>query len=115
MQVTETQSEGLKRDFNIVVPASELDSRLVERLEFAPGRGPPQGIPAGQGARHPFAPHVRQSTMAEIVQNMLGEVASKTLTERGERAATPPDYELPEDPNDDRAGARRARPTSPTR
>ena len=38
-----------------------------------------------------------QSTMAEIVQNMLSEVARNTLTERGERAAMPPDYKLPED------------------
>ena len=28
MQVTETLIEGLKREFKVVVPATELDSRL---------------------------------------------------------------------------------------
>ena len=30
MQVTETLAEGLKREFKVVVPAAELDERLVD-------------------------------------------------------------------------------------
>ncbi len=32
MQVTETLTEGLKREFKVVVPAAELDERLSTRL-----------------------------------------------------------------------------------
>ena len=32
MQVTETLVDGLKREFKVVVPATELDGRLSERL-----------------------------------------------------------------------------------
>jgi trigger factor len=50
MQVTEIQSDGLKREFKIVVPLVELDERLVQRLTslkdevrikgFRPGKVP---------------------------------------------------------------------------
>ncbi len=32
MQVTETKAEGLKREIEIVVPASDLEARLQTRL-----------------------------------------------------------------------------------
>jgi len=38
-----------------------------------------------------------KSAMAEIVQNVISEVARNTLTERGEKAAMQPDFQLPED------------------
>ena len=32
MQVTETTAEGLKREYVIVVPATDIESKLVSRL-----------------------------------------------------------------------------------
>src|SRR5262249_44899865 len=32
MQVTETLSEGLKREFQVQVPAADLEARVIERL-----------------------------------------------------------------------------------
>lgn len=97
MQVTETLNDGLKREFRVVVPASELDGRLVERLNGLQNEVRIKGFRPG---KVPVA-HLRRlfgrSTMAEIVQSVLGEVARDTLTNRGEKAATPPDYKLPED------------------
>jgi trigger factor len=97
MQVTETLSDGLKREFKVVVPLQELDERLSERLSslkdevrikgFRPGKVPVSHLRRLYG----------RSAMAEIVQNTLRDVAKQTLDERGERAATPPDYQLPED------------------
>ena len=50
MQVTETLSEGLKREYKVVVPASELDAKVNARLDelkdrvringFRPGKVP---------------------------------------------------------------------------
>jgi trigger factor len=97
MQVTETLNEGLKRELKIVVPASELDSRLLTRLEeikdqvrikgFRPGKVPVEHL------RRLFG----RSTMAEILQNVLTETTRQTLRERGERAAVQPEIDLPED------------------
>ena len=50
MQVTETQVDGLKREFKIVVPAGELEDQISHRLDelrrsiripgFRPGKVP---------------------------------------------------------------------------
>ena len=38
MQVTETLNDGLRREFRVVVPASDLDAKLNERLDELKGR-----------------------------------------------------------------------------
>ena len=35
MQVTQTSSEGLKRDFTVVVEAADIDSKVTEKLTEA--------------------------------------------------------------------------------
>ena len=97
MQVTETVNDGLRREFHVVVPAIELDGRLVERLSSLKDEVRIKGFRPG---KVPVA-HLRRmfgrSTMAEIVQSILSEIARDTLSKRGEKAAAPPDYKLPED------------------
>ena len=98
MQVTETQAEGLKREFKVVVPVTELGSRLDERLASMKDEVRLKGFRPGKVPVNHLRRLFGRSAMAEIVQNMLGEVARKTLADRGERAAAPPDFALPEDP-----------------
>jgi hypothetical protein len=70
MQVTETLSEGLKREYKVVVPAAELDAKVNSRLDemkdkvringFRPGKVPVAHLKrmygrsamAEDGARH---------------------------------------------------------------
>ena len=97
MQVNATVVEGLRREFQVVVPATELDGRLATRLNqlkdevrikgFRPGKVPVSHLRRLYG----------RSTMAEIVQSVINEVARDTLADRGERAALQPDFKLPED------------------
>ena len=97
MQVNATVVEGLRREFEVVVPATELDGRLATRLNqlkdevrikgFRPGKVPVSHLRRLYG----------RSTMAEIVQSVINEVARDTLADRGERAALQPDFKLPED------------------
>jgi len=97
MQVTETLNEGLKREFSVVVPASELDGRLVERLSTLKDEVRIKGFRPGKVPITHMRRMFGRSAMAEIVQSVLTEVARETLTNRGEKAAAPPDYRLPED------------------
>jgi trigger factor len=97
MQVTETLSEGLKREFSVVVPAAELDERLVQRLDSLKGEVQLKGFRPGKVPISHLRRLYGRSAMAEIVQSILGEVARDTLADRGERAASSPDYRLPED------------------
>ncbi|MCX5512040.1 trigger factor [Kaistia algarum] len=96
MQVTETLNEGLKREIQIVVPATELDSRLSARLEEMRGQVKLNGFRPGKVPTAHLRRLYGKSAMAEIVQDVLNENARKTLEERGERAAMQPSFELPE-------------------
>ena len=97
MQVTETLVDGLKREFKVVVPATELDGRLIERLNSLKDEVRIKGFRPGKVPMSHLKRLFGRSTMAEIVQNVISEVARNTLSERGEKAAMQPHYELPED------------------
>ncbi|MHA1157939.1 MAG: trigger factor [Alphaproteobacteria bacterium] len=100
MQVTEISAEGLKREFKIVVPADELDKRLMERLTAMKSEVQLKGFRPGMVPVSHLRRLFGRSTMAEIVQSVLSEVARDTLQERGEKAAMSPDFQLPDDQED---------------
>jgi len=97
MQVTETLSEGLKREFKVTVPASELDARLSARLDSLKNEVRLKGFRPGKVPVDHLRRLFGKSTMAEIVNDVIGEVARNTISERGERAALQPDFKLSED------------------
>ena len=97
MQVTETLVDGLKREFKVIVPATELDGRLVERLNSLKDEVRIKGFRPGKVPLNHLKRLYGRSAMAEIVQDVISEVARNTLTERGEKAAMQPHYALPED------------------
>jgi len=97
MQVTETLAEGLKREFKVVVPASELDSRLVARLEEIKGTANIKGFRPGKVPVKHLRRLVGRQTMSEIVQDILREQSNEILSRRGERAALQPSFDLTED------------------
>ncbi len=97
MQVNETHSDGLKRALKVTIPATELDSRLSQRLDELRSRVRINGFRPG---KVPVA-HLRRlygkAAMAEIVENLVGESSRQALTDRGERAAMQPKIEMTED------------------
>ncbi len=97
MQITATNTEGLRREFSVVIPASELDTRLTERLTAMKGEVQIKGFRPGKVPVSYLRRLVGRQEMATIVQSMLSEVARNTLAERNEKAVTQPDYKLPED------------------
>jgi trigger factor len=97
MQVTETVSDGLKRQLKVIVPAGELKARAETKLEDIKSKVRLNGFRPG---KVPLA-HVRQlygrSVMAEVLEQAVGETSSKALADRKERPALQPDIKLPED------------------
>lgn len=96
MQVTETLSEGLKRELSITVPAADLVGRLDKRLAeikdtvringFRPGKVPTAHLKRLVGAQE----------MARIVDEVIGESIREVVDGRGERPALNPDVALAE-------------------
>jgi trigger factor len=97
MQVTETLAEGLKREFKVVLPATELEQRLSSELDTLKGRVRINGFRPG---KVPVA-HLRRlygrSVMADVVQNAVTEAERKIVEENGLKLANQPRYDFPED------------------
>ena len=97
MQVTETSSQGLKREFKVVLPAADLASRLEGQLVEMRGKVRINGFRPG---KVPMA-HLRRlygrSVMSDVVQNAVTEANKKIVADHQLRLAQEPQINLPED------------------
>jgi trigger factor len=97
MHITETNSEGLKRELKVVIGAGELANRMTEKLTEIQQKAHLKGFRPGKA---PIA-HIRKaygrSVMAEVVQQAVNETTEKALKGRDERPAFQPEIKLPED------------------
>ncbi len=94
MQVTETNTDGLKREFRIVVPADELEGEISRRLGelsrtirlpgFRPGKVP---LPL---LRKRYGPAVR----GEVLENSVQASTAEAMQQRNLRPALPPRVEI---------------------
>jgi trigger factor len=97
MQVTETTTEGLKREFRVIVPASDLSARVNDRLTqmkdqvkingFRPGKVPVAHLKKVYG----------RAVMAETIDQTVRETNAKIVTDRGFKLAMDPKVTMTED------------------
>ena len=97
MEITETTSDGLKRELKVKIAASELNDRLSKRLDelkkqvnlkgFRPGKVPVDHLRKVYG----------RSVMAEILEQTISESTQKAISDRKERPAFDPDIAVTED------------------
>ena len=97
MQVTETLNEGLKRKLSVVIPKSDLTSRLDARLGELKDRANIKGFRPGKVPAAHLKKVYGKSAMAEVMQDAINSTVGEALTNRAERAATQPKVDLPED------------------
>lgn len=97
MQVTETKAEGLKREIQIVVPASDLEARLQTRLYEAKDRVQLKGFRPGKVPMSHLRKMYGKSMMAEIVNEIINETPRNVIAERNERSAMQPEIVMTED------------------
>ena len=97
MQVTETLSNGLKREFKVVVNAAELDKQLNVKLVELSARANIKGFRPGKVP----VPHLKRvygkSAMAEVVQKTIDDQSKAVLAERNLKPAYQPEVTLPQD------------------
>ncbi|MFT3986172.1 trigger factor [Aestuariivirga sp.] len=97
MQVTETLSSGLKREYKVVVNADELNKELDAKLVELSQRANIKGFRPGKVP----VPHLKRvygkSAMAEVVQKAVDDKSRAVLEERNLKPAYQPEIKLPED------------------
>lgn len=95
MQVSETLSEGLKHEFKIIVPASDLDAKLDAKLEDLKGRVRLNGFRPGKVPVSHLKRVYGRSVMAETIDETVKDANTKIFTERGFKLASEPKITLP--------------------
>ena len=94
MQITSTVSEGLHREFKVVIPQNDLNDRLTGKLEemkprlhlkgFRPGKAPVSFLKKTYG----------KSMMNEIVEAAVNESSQKAIADNALKPAIPPKVDL---------------------
>src|SRR2546423_14662730 len=95
MQVTQTLSEGLKREFRVVVPADELDTKVNARLDELKGTVRINGFRPGKVPVGHLKRMYGKSVMAETIEATVRDANAKIVSDHNLRPAMEPQVKLP--------------------
>src|SRR5215210_4049406 len=97
MQVTETLSQGLRREFKVVLPAMELEQRLTSELTTLKDRVRLNGFRPGKVPVGHLRRVYGRSVMADVLQNAVNEANRKIVEDNSLKLANEPQVQFPED------------------
>lgn len=97
MNVTETLSQGLKREFQVVLNATDLKTRLDDGLAGLQGKARINGFRPGKVPVGHLRRLYGRSVMADVVQNAVNEANQKIVADNGLKLAFEPQIKFPED------------------
>lgn len=96
MQVTETTTEGLKREYRVVVPAADLEARLNDRLVALKDRVRLNGFRPGKVPVEHLKRVYGRAVMAETIEELVRDTNAKIVTDNGFKLAMDPKVTMPE-------------------
>jgi trigger factor len=94
MQVTQTHAEGLKREFEIVLPAQDLSSRMESQLGEMQAKAQIKGFRPGKVPVAHLKRLYGRSIMAEVLQQAVGEARTKMIEDNKLRVASEPTFDI---------------------
>ncbi len=94
MQVTETKNEGLERGYNITVSASELETKVNEKLEAARADFQMKGFRKGHAPLALMKKMFGKSVLGEAMQETIDAAMQDHFEKSGDRPAVQPDVKM---------------------
>lgn len=94
MQVTETNVDGLKREFKIIVPADEIQNKMEGRLKELSSQIRMPGFRPGKVPLSLMKKKYGPSVMGEVLEATVQDSTQKTLSERDLKPAMQPKIEI---------------------
>ncbi|HEX9323896.1 MAG TPA: trigger factor [Xanthobacteraceae bacterium] len=96
MQVTQTVSEGLKREYRVVVPVADLDAKVNERLVDLKDRVRINGFRPGKVPIEHLRRMYGRAVLAEAIEAAVREANTSIIAEHGFKLAMDPRVIMPE-------------------
>lgn len=97
MQITETISEGLRREFKVVIGRDDLDAKLTNRITEMQPRVHLKGFRPGKAPVSFLKRSFGKSVMGEIVEEAVNESSKKAVDENALKPAYPPQVDVASD------------------
>ena len=94
MQVIQTHAEGLKREFEIVLPAEDLAARMDGQLSELQQKAQIKGFRPGKVPVAHLKRLYGRSIMSDVLQQAVGEARTKMIEENQLRVAGEPQFDV---------------------
>lgn len=94
MQVTETSSEGLRREYSVVVPKDDIDGRMNARLVEVGASVSVPGFRPGKVPMPVLKQRYGQAVRGEILEQTIQDTIQQALEEKDIRPAMEPKIDL---------------------
>ena len=93
MQITETVSEALHREYKVVVPMGDLDAKVTSRLEEMKPKMHLKGFRPGKAPVSFLKKQFGKSVMGEVVEEAVNEGSKKAIEDNALKPAFQPQVE----------------------
>jgi trigger factor len=100
MQVTETLSDGLRREYRVLIPAGELDVKVNDRLGEMKDRVRINGFRPGKVPVAHLKRVYGRAAMAEVIEAAVRDANAKIVSDNNFRLAMQPQVTLPNEEKD---------------
>lgn len=94
MQVTELNTDGLKREFKVVVGSADIQSRVAGRLDEIARTASLPGFRPGKVPMPVLKKRFGPSVMGEVLEQTVNDTSFKAMEDRGLRPAAQPKIEI---------------------
>lgn len=94
MKIKEIKSEGLNYEFEITIPANDIDKRVDERLQEVGKTMKMPGFRAGKVPLKLLKQKYGKAIMGEVLEGAVNESSAKALKDKNLRAAMQPKIEV---------------------
>ena len=94
MQVNQTSAEGLKREFTIVVPASDIEEKMSGRLTELGQQVTIPGFRPGKVPMPLLRKRFGEAVRGEVLEKTIQDATVKAITDNNIRPALEPKIEI---------------------
>ena len=94
MQVTETKNEGLSREYAIVIPAADIEGRVLSKLSEIGKQVTIPGFRQGKVPTKLLRQRYGQAVLGEVVQDAVVETSSQAISDNSINPATQPKIDV---------------------
>jgi trigger factor len=94
MQVTQTNADGLKREYKVVVPSTDVAVKIAGKLDMLRQRVQLPGFRPGRAPLGLLKKQYGKAVMGEVLEETVNEVSQKTLADNALRPALQPKIEV---------------------